>query len=141
MKQRLVLATVFALFLAGVGPLVPAHAQMPGRGHMMQNNRDWQPGPGMMSMMTEHMMNRGGMMPGSMMGVGAGFRREKPLSNDEISRVIDGRLVMLGLARLKVGSVKDSGEDAAQVDVVTQKGELVARLKVDRETGRASVIE
>lgn len=139
MKRTLAMIALLAIPALGFVSSVPADAQMRGPGPMMEDKDD-RPFPGMMGMMMEHMMDRG-MMRGGMMGPGAGFHRDKPLSNADITRVIDGRLALAGLSRLKAGTVKDAGEDAAEVEVVTQKGELVAKLKVDRKTGRAAVVD
>jgi hypothetical protein len=148
MKPRTVIA---AALLASAISISPALAQMPKAGsaaQMMQDNAT-QMTQGMMGemmgqmmgQMMSHMMGEGGMMGYGMMGSASSFQRDKPLTNDDVRRAVDGRLVLSGLSRLKVGAVKDEGEDAAKVDVVTQKNELVFRLKVDRATGRAAVVE
>lgn len=137
MKLHTAVATTLLISSVGVSAVTPlrAHqAQMPGmdRPGMMMQDGNPQTGQGMM----------GGMMgQGGMMGFKSGFRREKPLSNDDARRAVDGKLALSGLSRLKVGTIKDEGENAAKVDVVTQKGELIFRLKVDRATGRTAIVE
>jgi hypothetical protein len=137
MKLHTAVATTLLISSVGVSAVTPlrAHqAQMPGmdRPGMMMQDGNPQTGQGMM----------GGMMgQGGMMGFKSGFRREKPLSNDDARRAVDGKLALSGLSRLKVGTIKDEGEDAVKVDVVTQKGELIFRLKVDRATGRTAIVE
>jgi hypothetical protein len=148
MKPRTAIAA--ALLVSAIG-ISPALAQMPkagSAGQMMQDNatqmtQDMMGGMfgQMMGQMMSHMMGEGGMMGYGMMGSASGFQRDKSLTNDDVRRAVDGRLALSGLSRLKVGAVKDEGEDAAKVDVVTQKNELVFRLKVDRATGRAAVVE
>jgi hypothetical protein len=137
MKLHTAVATTLLISSVGVSAVTPlrAHqAQMPGmdRPGMMMQDGNPQTGQGMM----------GGMMgQGGMMGFKSGFRREKPLSNDDARRAVDGKLALSGLSRLKVGTIKDEGGNAAKVDVVTQKGELIFRLKVDRATGRTAIVE
>jgi len=101
-------------------------------------------GPGMGGGMMGPMMGRmmgGGMMGHGMMRDRAGFRREKPLSNAEIKRVVDGKLAMAGLSRLSVGTVSGEDKEAANVEVVSSDGKLVFKLKVDRDTGRSAIVE
>jgi hypothetical protein len=142
MKLHTAVATTLLISSVGVSAVTPlrAHqAQMPGmdRPGMMMQDGNPQTGQGMMG----GMMGQGGMMGHGMMGFKSGFRREKPLSNDDARRAVDGKLALSGLSRLKVGTIKDEGENAAKVDVVTQKGELIFRLKVDRATGRTAIVE
>jgi hypothetical protein len=141
MKLHTAVATTLLISSVGVSAVTPlrAHqAQMPGmdRPGMMMQDGNPQTGQGMMGGMMSHMMGQGGMM-----GFKSGFRREKPLSNDDARRAVDGKLALSGLSRLKVGTIKDEGGNAAKVDVVTQKGELIFRLKVDRATGRTAIVE
>ncbi|MDH3580628.1 MAG: hypothetical protein OEM91_08385 [Hyphomicrobiales bacterium] len=155
MKRKLTTLTAVAMAstiaIAAAG-MAEAHMGQ-GQGHaQMGKSEKSQPGSGMMGqkkgqgrMMGQGQMGQGGMM-GRMMqhdmkGHAAGFKREKALSTDEVRRVIDGRLAVSGLSRLKAGTAKDVGETATEVDVVTEKGDMVFRLKVDRKTGRAVIIE
>lgn len=69
------------------------------------------------------------------------FVREKPFTNDDAKRIIGGRLAMNGLSGLRAGNVKDAGSQAAIADIVSQKGELLFRLKFNRNTGMASVVQ
>ncbi len=80
-------------------------------------------------------------MGSGMTGSNTGFRREKPLSNDDVRRAVDGKLALSGLSRLKAGTVKDDGENAVNVEVVTPKGEMIFRVKIDRATGRTVIVE
>lgn len=155
MKRRIpalaavAMASTVAMAAAG---MAQAHmSQGQGQGQMEKSDKS-HPGRGMMDQgkgrgpMKQGQMGQGHMMghmmgQGHMMGFKSGFRREKPLSNDEARRVVDGRLALGGLSRLKAGSAKDADKDAVEIDVVTEKGDLVYRLKVNRTTGRAVIIE
>lgn len=140
MRHKKLVGTALVASVASLIAFGGAQAQMRGQGHMVQGTGS-QPGQGMMGHMMHHGMGGGGMKMHGMMGRGAGFGREKALSNDEVRRVVDGRLALMGLSRLKAGTAKDAGEKAAQVDVVSEKGDMVFRLKVDRKSGRAAIIE
>ncbi|HSR54723.1 MAG TPA: hypothetical protein VLN73_00675, partial [Alphaproteobacteria bacterium] len=127
---------------------------MMGRGMM---------GPGMMGrgMMGPGMMGAGMMHPGMMMGhhphhgmmgpwmmgghgmmMGGWPRgRRVHLSADDVKRIVDGRLAWRGLKHLKVGTVKVVDDDTASADIVTKEGSLAVRLRVDRNTGHAAIVE
>jgi hypothetical protein len=158
MKRSTAIAAAVIVSMMGISASLPSMAQTPGShgpGQMMQN-RNAQPGRGMtpemmgpmMRQMMRHMMGPGHMMGPpmrrmmgrGMMGSLSGFSREKPLSNDDVRRIVDGRLAQSGLSRLKAGAVKDDGK-SAKVDIVTPKDELIFRLKVNRATGRAAITE
>ena len=94
-----------------------------------------------------------GMMGAGMMGMMMKMRkkmmgkmfmvRKKAYSNEDIKRMIDGRLAAHGFSRLKAGPVKDSpnkGQNAALVDVVSAKGEFLFQVMVNRKTGMAAVV-
>jgi len=103
-----------------------------GKGMMMGSGQ----GKGMM-------MGRGGMMHKmhTKMMSHTLFTREKPFTNDDVKRIIGGRLAMNGLSGLRAGNVKDADSQAAMADIVSQKGELLFRLKFNRNTGMASVVQ
>ncbi len=114
-----------------------------GPGMMMGRGMMGGMGPGMMGGMGPGMMGMGPGMMGmgrGMMG-GMGFSRETPFTPQEITRIIDGRLVMRGLSRLKAANAKKGEGNIVTADVVTAKGELVMRLKVDSTTGRATIVK
>ena len=81
---------------------------------------------------------RGRMDRGHARGV---FKREKAFSLDDVRRIVDGRLAWYGLSRLKSGELKEVGGNDVHVDVVTPKGEMVFRLRVNRRTGHTALID
>ncbi|MCF6197845.1 MAG: hypothetical protein L3J67_00350 [Hyphomicrobiaceae bacterium] len=48
---------------------------------------------------------------------------------------------MMGFTRLKASNVKIKDEKAATADLVTAKGELIAKLSINRNTGMAKIVE
>ncbi len=68
------------------------------------------------------------------------FAREKPYSNDDVKRIIGGRLAMHGFSGLRAGAIKDDGDNALS-DIVSPKGELLFRVKFNRKTGMATIVE
>ena len=100
------------------------------------------------------MMHGGKMGPGGMMGMMMKMRkkmmgkmfmvRQKAYSNEDIKRMIDGRLAMHGFSRLKAGAVKDGAnknQNAALVDVVSGKGEFLFQVMVNRKSGMAAIVK
>ena len=69
------------------------------------------------------------------------FVRARPYSNEDIKRIVGGRLAMHGFSNLRAGAVKDAGANAALADVVSPKGEFLFRVKINRKTGMASIVE
>ena len=69
------------------------------------------------------------------------MRGDRSYSSDEIKRLIDGKLALQGLTRLKVGGVKEIEEGAFVVDILTQDDSLAAKLTIDRQTGHISAVE
>ncbi len=69
------------------------------------------------------------------------FARAKPYSNEDVKRIVGGRLAMHGFSGLKAGAVKDGGANAALVDVVSPKGEFLFRVKFNRKSGMAAIVE
>lgn len=149
--MKLAISTALVASLTAVSIPVIAQAQsVPMRqpGQMMQNqnaesNRGMVPrmmGP-MMRQMMGHMMGQRGMMHQGMVGSGFGFRREKPLSDKDIQKIIDGKLALSGFSRLKAGATENDGDDAAKVNIVSAKSELIFRLKVNRMTGFMTVVK
>jgi len=68
--------------------------------------------------------------------------REKAFTNADIKRLIDGRLAKHGFSNLLAGDVKDGAkEQAALVDVVSPKGEFLFKVRVNRKTGMAVIVE
>jgi len=100
-------------------------------------------GPGMMG----HMMGQG-MGPGAT-GMGSGYGTmpctgatgERDLSTEDVKNILEGRLAWAGQKRLKVGTVKKTGEDTFAADIVTVDKSLVERLEVNRKTGFTRRIE
>jgi len=108
-------------------------------------------GPGMMGqgMMGQGMMGRGamgqgmmgqgmtgqGMMGQGMMGQGSGSTPGEQLSADDVRANLERWLAWHGNSRLKVGEVKEEGDDTVLADIVTQDGSLVDRFRIDRDSG------
>jgi len=70
--------------------------------------------------------------------------RQKAFSQNDIKRIIDGRLASNGFSRLKVGEVKEDGKDNDNftvVDVVSGSGEYLFRLRVNRQNGKAMIVD
>ncbi|MCF6320995.1 MAG: hypothetical protein L3J32_04420 [Rhizobiaceae bacterium] len=114
----------------------PSHAGK--KGMMKQNSakHGMQGMSGMMGMMKQMQKMRKNMMSMNFVV------REKPYSNDDIKRLIDGRLAKNGFSRLMAGDVADGKkEGAALVDVVSAKGEFLFKVRVNRKTGKAVIID
>jgi len=107
--------------------------KMMGQGGMMGRG-------GMMGKMHKNMMR--GMhknMMGQMFAV-----KKSDYSNNDIKRIVDGRLAQQGFSRLKAGDVKDGStekEKTAFVDVVSAKGEFLFQVEVNRKTGMAIIVK
>ncbi len=161
MKTTKPLAAFAVAALLATVPLVPANAQQAGHhpgaaGKAMPGGMAGMKGGAGMMMGKMGMMGKGGMMgkmgmmgKGGMMGMmhkkmmghHMGITRTKPLSAEGIGRVVNGRLSMLGLTRLKAANVKIKDDKTATADLVTAKGEMIARLSVDRQSGMSKIIE
>lgn len=105
-------------------------------------------GPGMMApgygmMMGPGMMGPGMMGPG-MMGPGYGMwsRGDVNLKADDVRKNLERWLAWQGNPRLKVGDVKEEGEDTIVAEIVTkEESALVDRMRIDRTTGAMRRIE
>lgn len=132
----------------GMGPGMMGPGMM-GQGYGM--------GPGMMGpgygmgpgMMGPGMMGPGygmgpGMMGPGMMGPGYGMwgRGDANLTTDDVRKNLERWLAWQGNPRLKVGEVKEEGDDTIVAEIVTKKGdEVVDRMRIDRSTGAMRRIE
>lgn len=98
-------------------------------------------GPGMMGsgMMGPGMMGPG-MMGSGMMGLQT-TRGNRPFTEQELRRVMDGRLALRGLSRLKIGAIEAIDDTAYKVDIVTLDDSLAVRLTVDKKSGYVTNIE
>ena len=107
---------------------------------MMQGGQGGMMGNGRMGMMHG---GQGGMMGHGMMGQGFGDRvvPSTHLSTDDVRHFLEHRLARRGNERLKVGEVKEEGQDSIIADIVTVDDSLVERLKVDRHTGRIEHVD
>ena len=147
MKSRTLLPVLTAAILSAA-TLSPAAASQSGMGHGQAMK-----GAGTGAMMSGGMGNMGKnmmkspMMKGSMMHKMRKkmmsrmfFAREKPYSNDDVKRIIGGRLAMHGFSGLRAGAIRDDGDNALG-DIVSPKGELLFRVKFNRKTGMATIVE
>lgn len=99
------------------------------------------PATGMMGsgMMGQGMMGQDMMRPG-MMGMQR-LRGARPYTEDELRRVLDGKLAHRGLSRLKIGEAK-AGENGAFVfEIVTLDDSLALTVTMDSATGRVVTVE
>ncbi len=110
----------------GAGPT----GQMGQMGHMNQG------GGMMMGGMMRNMMTR--MMGNARHG---DFTRARPLTAEEAARIIDGRLALKGLSRLRAKDARVKDDKAVEAKIITTGGEFVMRVRVDRMSGRISIIE
>ena len=116
-------------------------AGMAGKGGMgqmgMRGGMGMQGGMGgMRGMMGGMMMKR--MRAMMMAGM---LKRAKPLSAEDVRRIIDGHLSMMGFSKLSARNVKIVNDQFATADVVAPKGEVILRLKVNRKMGRMMIVE
>lgn len=116
--------------MMGHGHGTPYGMMGPGsRGHQMIG-----PGYGMGfgMMMDSRRRGHGGMG----LGIGPdGGAREKA-DVDDVRAMLERRLAWHGNSRLKVGDVKEAGEDSIVAEIVTAKeGAVVERFTFDRNTG------
>ncbi len=124
-----------------------------GRPNMMGQQGSFDPrmmGPGMMGlgiigpgMMGPGMMGADmfSMMHGAMPGSGMMANRARPFTEQELRRIVDGRLALRGLSRLKVGAIEAIDDTAYTVDIVTLDDSLAVRLTVDKQSGQITNIE
>ncbi|TAL02937.1 MAG: hypothetical protein EPO08_05435 [Rhodospirillaceae bacterium] len=80
----------------------------------------------------DHML--GGL--GGMGLAGGEHGRDLNLNVDQVKKLADAALILVGNPRLKVGAVKEKDGDTVTVDVVTVDNALVLHREVDRHTGR-----
>jgi len=120
----------------GPGMMGPGYGMGPG----------YRMGPGMMGPgygMGPGMMGPGMMGPG-MMGPGYGMwgRGDANLTTDDVRKNLERWLAWQGNPRLKVGAIKEDGDDTIVAEIVTKKGgEVVDRMRIDRSTGAMQRIE
>ncbi len=164
MKSTISLPVLAAAAFLSTATLTPVLAAQNNTGQMGQGMMMGQQGMAGMGGMTGMMaggkgmgmkmgaMGQGrGMMMGSMMQkmqkmrkkmMGRKFfARAKPYSNEDVKRIVGGRLAMHGFSGLKAGAVKDGGANAALVDIVSPKGEFLFRVKFNRKSGMAAIVE
>ena len=142
-KKKLGAAILSASLI--IVPLAGAHAHQPGSGMTpgsgpnvgMMNNvpQSGNMGPGMMG---SNMMP---MMPGAMFGNRMIASRARPFTGQEVRRIVDGRLAVHGLSRLKVGTVEAADDTTFTVDIVTLDDSLAVRLTVEKQSGRVMSVE
>ena len=81
------------------------------------------------------------MMPGAMFGNRMIASRARPFTGQEVRRIVDGRLAVHGLSRLKVGTVEAADDTTFTVDIVTLDDSLAVRLTVEKQSGRVMSVE
>lgn len=59
----------------------------------------------------------------------------------DVERALNRWLVRVANPRLKLGPVTEAGSDAFQADVVTKDGSLVQRFRIERPSGRITIVE
>lgn len=98
-------------------------------------------GPGMMG--PGYGMGPGMMGPGTTgPGYGMWGRGNVNLTTDDVRNNLERWLAWQGNPRLKVGEVKEEGDDTIVAEIVTKKGgEVVDRMRIDRSTGAMRRIE
>jgi len=108
----------------------------------MKNQKKYKPKHGMQGMSgMMGMMQQMQKMRKNMMSMNF-VVREKPYSNADIKRLIDGRLAKNGFSRLMAGDAADGKkEGVGLVDVVSAKGEFLFKVRVNRKTGKAVIID
>lgn len=79
-------------------------------------------GQGKHAMMMKHRMG------------GKGMQRDLELTADQVRTLAEARLIMRGNDRLKVGEVREQGDDFI-VQIVTVDGSLVREIEVDKDDG------
>ncbi len=80
---------------------------------------------------------RGGRMIEGMALMGAGGPdRDLNLTTDQVKKLAEARLIMLGNSHLKVGSVKEKDQDSYTVSIVTADNALVVQNEISKHTGR-----
>ncbi len=112
-------------------------------GHMGMMGRGYSMGPG--TMMGPDVMMGPGMMTGPAEAVGgcpgSATTIDKDLDADGVRSSIERSLDWHGNKRLKVGEVKEIGNDMIIAEIVTLDGSLVQRLEVDRRSGAMQQID
>ena len=166
-KGKTVAALAVVVMLAAPAALAQSGGQaggMPMKAGQMQTQQMQQmqqmrgqmgkagPGMGQMGMRGGMGMKGGmggmrGMMGGMMMKrmrammMAGMLKRAKPLSAEDVRRIIDGHLSMMGFSKLSARNVKIVNDQFATADVVAPKGEVILRLKVNRKMGRMMIVE
>jgi len=80
--------------------------------------------------------NRHGHGFGPLSAVMISQNRELDLTVEQVRTLIEGRLILLGNNRLKMGSVEIINEKTITAEIVTVDNSLVVRSEIDRKTGR-----
>ncbi len=115
-----------------------------GKGHKKGKymmGRDHKGGKAMMGKRHPGGMGMKGKMRKKMMGKKF-MVRAKSYTNADIKRIVDGRLARHGFSNLLAGGVQDGTKEiTAVVDVVSPKGEFLFKVRVNRKTGMAAIIE
>ena len=157
MRQATKGTVLAAVLIALTMPAAVASAHGNAARPMMQQGQtqpmmqQGQTQPMMQQGQTQPMMRPGGGGMMGMMGRMANMRkmmmardglvRQHELSLEDIRRVVDGRLSLLGLSALKAANVKPADPSAATADVVTRRGETVFKARVNRKTGAISIVQ
>ncbi len=142
---------VTAITLAGIGALAIAASPgfASGGSEGARQGAPWHPVQGMMTpafrgpaMMNTGVMGPGMIVPGMMGPAMMGYvmlpapGADLNLSVDDVRGQLDQSLTWHGNKRIKVGEVKEVGENTIVADIVTQDGSLVQRFEVNRHTGQ-----
>ena len=85
-------------------------------------------------LMIGHKGHMGGMMGGNRHMGGHTFQA-LDLDVDDVRKIIEGRLAMLGSDRLKAGKIEVVDDETINAEIVTVDDSLVFTLKFDRKTG------
>jgi len=113
----------------GMGPAMMGRA-MSG-GHGFEGHGRFSQGA-----MGQGAMGQGAMGQGAMgLRFGGRVTPMMELSTRDVQRFFTARLERLGNKRLKLGEIKEEGDDMIVDDIVTVDDSLVERLKIDRRTG------
>lgn len=147
MTRKIFVGGAAAIALVAVGAAVSAvqadHAHAQGYGGYGCPGMMGMMGPGMMGgmmgpgMMGPGMMGNGMMGPGMMMGQGWGGQQANlNLSAKDVTAYLERWVTMSGNPRLKVGPVAERDAHTITADIVTtDRGALVQRFEIDRNTG------
>jgi len=111
------------------GPGTMMQGQMNGQGHMGGHM-------GGQGQMGSHMGGQGKMgHVGGQGHMGGNPAMALDLSVDDVRKIIEGRMVMHGNDRLKVGNVEVIDDKTITAEIVTVDDSLVMKMEFDRKTG------